>query len=350
MLVCRSKGIAVSNEVKLSNIAASVLENLSALTLQKTAGVGLANALANKPFIEKTIGELTGAGASADSAIVICAGPSLHRRHTARQIVEAGYSGLVVATDGALAYCLREGLVPHYVISLDPHSSRIIRWFGDPDLATRAADDYFERQDLDPALRMDAHRVNRELTAIVDRHASRVAAVLSTSVDPAVTTRVQQAGMPIYWWSPIYDDYDDPGSVTRAVFEATGVPSMVSGGNCGTAAWVFAGAVLGVPTVALTGMDLSYYGDTPYAETQYFHELRDIFGERYTDAFIRIENPYQRTEWYTDPTYWWYRQSFLELAAKAPFKTVNCTEGGILFGEGIEWAALQAFLASSAGK
>jgi len=74
-------------------------------------------------------------------------------------------------------------------------------------------------------------------------------------------------------------------------------------------------------------------------------ELREVLGEAAVDAYIRVENPHLGQTWYTDPTYYWYRQTFLELAAQSPATTYNCTEGGILFGESVRWASLDEFLA-----
>jgi len=109
------------------------------------------------------------------------------------------------------------------------------------------------------------------------------------------------------------------------------------GGNVGTLAWVFGGAVLRAKNVAIAGMDLGYHPETPLDRTQYFKELKEMFGDRYSDYYIYVDNPHLKQRWYTDPTYWWYRDSFLKLARSAPFKSYNCTEGGTLFGKGIHW-------------
>jgi hypothetical protein len=322
---------------------------MAAVTLQKTATIGLRHAKANLPYVRQTIAELNGAATGErEIAIVVSAGPSLHRRQTAARIKVADFGGVVVATDGALGHCLRAGLVPDFVVSVDPHPTRIVRWFGDPELEARPADDYFRRQDLDPHLTRDEAERNRELLDLVDRHGPRVKAVLSTSVAPSVTRRVAQAGMPMYWWNPIYDDYDAPDSLTREIFELTKVPCLVTGGNTGAAAWVFATAVLGCGEAALVGMDLGYHPETPITHTQYYAELRELLGDAAPDAYIRLENPYLGETWYTDPTYWWYRQAFLELAGQSQATTYNCTEGGILFGESVRWASLDEFLAGRA--
>lgn len=329
----------------MNPLTASELDVIASATYRKTADIGLRHAQLNQPLITRTIADLNPAAARGLSAIVVASGPSLHRTGAARRIREAGYRGTVVACDGALGYCLREGLVPDFVVSVDPHPTRIVRWFGDPELAARADDDYFRRQDLDPHLNRDEPARNQELLELVNRYGPRITALLSTSVSPAVSRRVAAAGMPIYWWNPMYDDYDDPSSVTRKIFELTGAPCLVTGGNCGTAAWVLAGAVLARREVAVVGMDLSYPPETPLERTQYYTTIRELLGERAEDGYIKMWNPHLQQAWYTDPTYYWYREGFLELARRAPCRTSNCTEGGILFGEGVAWERLGDFLA-----
>ena len=92
-------------------------------------------------------------------------------------------------------------------------------------------------------------------------------------------------------------------------------------------------------------MDFSYYWDTPYKNTQYYWDAVNLVGEANLDSiFIDIENPYLNKLFYTDPAYYWFKKAFLELAADADCITYNCTEGGILFGENINFAPLSTFL------
>jgi hypothetical protein len=330
----------------LSQLQQSIVDSLGELTLRKTAQIGLRHARDNRPHVVNGVDALSGLARERGSAIVIAAGPSLHRQSTIRRMLKHGYRGVVVATDGAMNHCLREGLVPDYVVSLDPHPTRIVRWFGDRELAARAEDQYFRRQELDPAFTRNELEVNRRAIELVDRHGPQMTAVLATSVSPTVTDRVREARMPVFWWNPMYDDPSIAGGVTRQARAIAPVPAMATGGNCGTAAWVFAGAILEAPTVVVVGMDLGYMPGTPVLNTQYSAELQDIFGEQFASAFINVPNPHTNETWFTDPTYWWYRQTFLQMAALAPFPTVNCTGGGILFGDGVEWQDLDRFLSS----
>jgi hypothetical protein len=332
----------------LGRVIAATLEEV---TLSKVRDVGLANARMNAERIrtgEDILALQRTRLMEGDTALVMGAGPSLHRTNVAGRLKASGFQGPIVATESAMAYCFRNGLVPDLIVTLDPHPERIVRLFGDPALTSErlAKDDYFRRQDLDPAFAEDELRFNRELYELVNAHGPRVFAAVASSASQAVVDRVYESGMMPYWWNPFYDDYDQPDSLTRRIYEMNGLPCVNAGGNVGTAAWVFAHAVLQKRRVGLVGIDLSYYADTPYQNTQYYYELRDLVGaDRLDEVFVRIHNPYVNADFYTDPTYLWYRDVFLQMAQTADCETVNCTEGGILFGEGVRFESLDRFLA-----
>lgn len=320
-----------------------IASRLEAATFERIAGVGLENAAVNTPKIVRSILALADVALGAgDSAVVVGAGPSLHRKDSLARLRKSGYAGTVVAVDGALGACLRAGVVPHVVVSVDPHRERIVRWFGDPAMTAAPADDYFRRQEMDPALAADELAANRALVDLVDAHGPRLRAAVATSAAPAVVARCEAAGIATYWWNPMYDDYDKPESLSRRLYEANGLPCLNGGGNVGTAAWVIAHAVLGKKRVALLGIDFSYPPGTPYARTQYYPELREMLGDAYEQAYVRTDNPYGET-WMCDPAYWWFRGVFLDMAREAPCRTINCTEGGILFGDPIEVSTIEEF-------
>lgn len=329
-----------------TSLSHNALDLVARATFKKTAEIGFRHAQENLPFMTRTILDLPKPGlAQGSSAIVMSAGPSLHRRETIRRVRDLDYRGTVVVADGALGACLRAGLVPDYVVTVDPHPTWIIRWFGDPDLKGRPDDDYFRRQDLDPALNTREHERNEELIALVNHHGPKIKVVIATCVSPNVTRRCLQAGMSLYWWNPICDDYDDPASHTRRLYELSGMPCMVTGGNCGAAAWIFAKAILTRDPVAVVGMDLGYAPGTPLSKTQYYHELIKVYPEdQLEQAYIQVHNPHLNETWYTDPTYYWYRQCFLDVVKQSGWTAYNCTEGGTLFGEGIEFMALDHFI------
>jgi hypothetical protein len=324
---------------------------LEAATFDRVADVGLANAERNRPRITRSVLELAetplGAG---ESALVVGAGPSLVRRRSLERLRESGWAGTIVATDGALGACLRAGVVPHVVVSVDPHPERIVRWFGDPRLTAPSTDDYFRRQEMDPAHRRDEIGANRALVDLVDAFGPKIKVAAATSAAPTVVERCEQAGMDLYWWNPMYDDYDRPGSISRRLWEMNHLPCLNGGGNVGTAAWVLTHAALGKTRVGLIGVDLGYAPGTPYAQTQYYPELLAMLGDRHREAFVHSKNPVTGEVWFADPAYHWFLEVFLEMAAEADCETYNCTEGGLLFGPGIRPAPLEAFLGTGSAR
>lgn len=321
---------------------------MAQLTADRVEGMALANARRNQPLIEsgQSIAALRnqtiGAG---DCAIVIAAGPSIKRHDPIRVIKDTGYDGVIVATESAMPYCLRNDVVPDLVVTADPHPSRIVRWFGDPRLGEGdLEDDYFRRQDMDETLARE-YEFNSRMLAIMDRHGKAIRLALATTSPQDVVERAHEIGMQIFWWNPMLDDPHVKGGRTRGLFASNRMPCVNAGGNVGTAAWMFSDAVLGKQHVALTGMDFSYYGDTQYRRTQYFHEAVDLVGEENLDSvFMHVYNPYTKSEFFTDPAYMWYREAFLELAKDADGKIYNCTQGGILFGDNITFVPLREFI------
>ena len=339
--------------IQSGGLGRQIASELEELTLEKVADEGFASAIANMASIacDRTVFDLQKSELmKGEDALVIAAGPSVHRFDTARLIKESGYKGVIVATESAMAWCLRHGIVPHLVVTLDPHPDRIVRWFGDPQLTEEglAQDDYFARQDMDPKFREDQLRFNRELMALINKHGPHIRIAVASSASPAVVRRIRQAGMTAYWWNPMYDDYDREDSLTRKIHAINNLPCVNAGGNVGSACWVFAHAVLGKRRVGLVGMDFGYYADTPFAQTQYYKEILGLVGpDRLEEVFVRVVNPHLGQEFYTDPAYLWYRDSFLEMAQQAECETYNCTGGGILFGPQIRWSTLAEFLSTA---
>lgn len=90
------------------------------------------NAERNAPLAEKTLADIPRPrGAKARRAVVVSAGPSLHRFDVLRRIRESGFDGSIVCIDGSLVKCLKNGVQPDYMVTLDPHPTRVVRWFGD---------------------------------------------------------------------------------------------------------------------------------------------------------------------------------------------------------------------------
>lgn len=327
-----------------------LVARMGEMTEHRIGTLAMENARANRAYfsrgnsIRALRDEKVGAG---NTALIIAAGPSLHRKDFAKQIKESGYDGAIITTDSGLMYCLRNGIVPDLVVTIDPHAKRIVRWFGDPDLTEECLrkDDYFARQDMDQAFANEL-AYNREVLSYINEHGPKVKLALSSVSSEPVVKRALETGMQVYWWNPMLDDPDQVADgKTQELYEMNGFPCINAGGNVGAACWMMAGEVLGKKHVAVIGMDFSYYEGTPAKATQYYDVAVKLLGEEGVEKmFIHTHNPYLDKWFFSDPAYYWYREIFLEMVREVDFKTYNCTEGGILFGEGVEFTPLASFL------
>lgn len=330
----------------MNELSASQLDEIAQATFRKTAAISLEHARRNQPYIKKTVLDIPVGAEDFPSAVVVSGGPSIKRNDPLQLVKKVGFDGAVVACDGALGYCLRSGVVPQYVLSVDPHPDRIVRWFGDTKLSKRQPDSYFRNQDLDERHVEDELRANEELIRLVNKHGRQMRAILATSVSPDIAERCLEAGMEIYWWNPIFDDYDAPDSLTRRLYDLNKAPCLVTGGNVGASSFSFAYAVLRKKVIGLLGMDFSYAPGTPLSKTQYYDVIKELYPDSPEQAYIQIFNPYLGDTWFTDPAYYWYRQSFLKLveAIDDDVAVHNCTEGGILFGQRVHFTPFEQFL------
>lgn len=335
------------------DLGLALLDQMNELTQLRMGDLCAKNATGNQVHFERgqSLGALRrlargGALGKCNDAVVIAAGPSVRRQNPATVLLDNGYDGLVIAADSATSYCLRAGLVPDLIVSVDPQPL-ILRWFGDPRLTREAVDgeDYFRRQDLDERfVGEDELKANEELLALVNEHGPGLRIALASTSSPVVVQRCLDAGMQVFFYNPMFDAPEN-GGTTAGLREQNGFPCVNAGGNVGTLSWMLAHAALGAERVALTGVDFGYYGDTPYERTQYYYAIKDLVPEGELHRFfMRIHNPHLGADFITDPAYRWYREAFLELAADASCETWNCTEGGILFGDPIQFRPLREFL------
>ena len=323
-------------------------DKISDIGLEWHKNVLIENTKNNLDKIEKGISAITiEDDAKKKSAIVVSAGPSLHYKDSLRVLSESNYEGSVIAIDGSLVKCLKAGIVPDYVLTLDPHPTRLVRWFGDPDiLSNLEGDDYFSRQDLDIDFRNDTVEKNSENIDLVNKYANKIKLIISTTAPNNVVRRVSDAGFDCFWWVPLVDNPSSCNSLTRKMYDICKLPAMNTGGNVGTAAWIFAKIFLKIKNVCVVGMDLGYQKSLPYKMTQTFYELRDILSvdEINSDYFPEYEYPNTGEKYYIDPTYYWYRCNLMSLIKNSGVEFYNCTEGGTLFGDGIKCLSLEKFI------
>ena len=282
-----------------------------------------------------------------NKAVVVSAGPSLHQRKSINILEKSDFKGVIITIDGAYVKCLKSGIIPDYVLTLDPHQKRVVRWFGDPNFEKNLeGDDYFERQDLDIAFRNNSIQENLNNISLVNQNGAGAKLIICSVAPINVVERTDSVGFDKYWWAPLVDNPDQPDSLTRELVEATKLPAMNTGGTVGTAAWVFALTTLKVPKIAVVGMDLGYYfADTSHLQTQSYYILKNLVGEKNMHEYYpEFVYPATGERFYTDPTYYWYRNNMLALLSSSGSTVYNCTGGGSLIGTGVECLEIEEFI------
>jgi hypothetical protein len=264
------------------------------------------------------------------SAIVVGRGPSLfkkgHLPMLAKAIEEGQYTGKVIASDGGLIPCLEAHVIPDVVVTVDG-APIIKKWFDHP---------------------------------LVKEYGSQMAWIVSITVSHEVYQLGINSGLKAYWFNPMFDDWRQNESWTRLqrLLSRTskymrGIPAANAGGNAGACAWVMAMNLLHCAPVALIGIDLGYPEGTPLQDTHYYDRiLREAKGNVsiIKEAYPEFYHPVFKEKAYVDLVFYHYRQAFLSMQQSNPlwFKryggTINCTEGGTLFGQGITCMKFERFL------
>ena len=254
-----------------------------------------------------------------NSAVVIGGGPSVEKNNHLKILSNSNYNGAIVCTDRMLIPCLKNGITPKkfpkfYVLSIEPK-----------DVTVKLYDD-----------------------KIIKKYSKGISAVLSTCIKHEVVELCKKNGLKIFWFHPLIDDFRKLESVNKIMNMMSksdknpkGFPGMQTGGNVGVFAWIFSWAILGCSPVALIGLDLGHDINIPLEKTRHYNEYLRIFKNNKSDAskhFKRIKNTDLQIEVLSDPIFDFYREAFLDLVTRSPKWgiTINCTEGGSLFGKGIK--------------
>lgn len=340
------------DDIAISSSFSDLTDQITSIGLEWHADVIIRNSISNKSYIKKSIKDVPRPkNIKSLSAIVISAGPSLYKNRILERIKDCGYQGTVIAIDGSYVRCIKAGIVADYTLTLDPHPTRLVRWFGDPNLEENLeGDDYFSRQDLDIAFRNNSILENKRNIDLVNTYGKGAKLIICSSAPCNVVNRINEVGFDPYWWAPLVDDPIKSESITRRIVQETGLPAMNTGGTVGTAAWVFALSVLNIPRIAVVGMDLGYYkSDTSYFQTQTYHSLKERVGqENLEDYFPEFVYPPTGEIFYTDPTYYWYRKNLLDLLSASKSTLYNCTGGGTLYGSGVKCLEIEDFCSEEA--
>jgi len=322
----------------------SLVDQITSIGLEWHKNEIVRNSQINANQIDKTIDDLP--DTLTDKSIIISAGPSLHFSDALSKIGKSSFQGKIICIDGSYIKCLKAGIIPDYVVTLDPHPTRMVRWFGDPEFIENSEkDDYFSRQDLDIDFRNESIVENLKNIELVNLYAHLSKLIISVTAPTNLVNRAKAAGFDMYWWTPLVDDPDSTHSLTREMYLQTKAPALNTGGNVGTAAWLFAKFFLAIKNIAVVGMDLGYRMDLPKEKTQTFQELKEILGDEPGDEFFPvIFNPHTSENYYIDPTYNWYLKGLLEILEKTNTRLTNCSGAGNLFGDRVDWVDLDVFL------
>lgn len=260
------------------------------------------------------------------SAIVVGRGPSLFKNKHCELLAKSNYSGLIVTSDGGLIPLLEAGVVPDVIVTVDG-ATIIKKYFDHP---------------------------------LVKRHGSAMKLILTVTASHEVYLTAKEAGIQIYWFNPIFDDWRANESWTRlqVLMSRTdkydrGVPRIQAGGNAGACAWIVAMSVFKRSPVALIGIDFGYPEGTKLENTQYYSNvLRISKGDPsiIKKAYPQFYHPIWQARAYCDLVFYHYRQAFLELQESTELwyrlygGTINCTEGGTLWGNDIKCMRFEEFL------
>jgi len=249
-----------------------------------------------------------------------------HLEMLSAAIKDGSYTGMVVCSDGGFIPTLEAGIVPDAVVTVD--GAPIIKKYFDPPL--------------------------------VKEHGSKIAWILSVTADHGVYLTGKNAGLKVFWFNPMFDDWRQNESWTkiqrlmsRTEQHPLGVPVANAGGNSGACAWIMAMDLFKRAPVALIGIDFGYPEDTKLEDTQYYSAVLNeakgdvgIIKKTYKEFF----HPTFKTKAYVDLVFYHYRQAFIEMQQEVAIwykmygGTINCTEGGTLFGNGITCMKFSEFL------
>lgn len=259
------------------------------------------------------------------SAIVIGRGPSLIKNNHLELLAKSDYRGKIICSDGVLPLVLKSGINPEeyedfFVITIDSQDHQ---------------KKFYENE-------------------IVIKNGYKIKGIFSTTISPEVYHAAKKAKIEVYWIHTLVD-YDKgnssfnyiSGIMTKSKNHKKGLPAIQTGGNAGTSSWVIAWSILKCSTVCLIGIDMGYPLDMKFEEG-IDHKFPKVIAE--TEAFKKaypiIYNPEFKCECRQDPVFQYYSNALKEFIKKTSnkVKTINATEGGTLFGDGIECTTFRNFL------
>uniref|UniRef100_A0A6M3K5X2 6-hydroxymethylpterin diphosphokinase MptE-like domain-containing protein n=1 Tax=viral metagenome TaxID=1070528 RepID=A0A6M3K5X2_9ZZZZ len=267
-------------------------------------------------------------------AIVIGRGPSVFKHKHIKMLSEAvhsgEYTGYICATDGVLIECLKYDLIPDLTLTVDG-SPIIKKWFDHP---------------------------------LVKEHAKKLKLIFLTTVNHQVYQIVRNFGCKVYWAMALWDNWTEETSFTKITrlmatvnSGETPIPAIQTGGNAGTCIWAMTIDILKAAPTCLIGYDMGYPEGTKLEETPYFSGVMLASKEQnipiancISQVFEKFYHPVFKTYAHADLVFQNYRKSLLQMQNQTyPWYrlhggTINCSEGGTLYGENITCMKFERFL------
>ena len=195
----------------MSNFFKKIQKNLSSITSKSIKKIAFENARKNLKFLKK--------GKSivyiknyrfkkkTSNALIVSGGPSLREINHINLIKKNQKKIIIISTDGSLFFLLENNIIPDLIVSLDPHPTRIIRWFGDEKLNKKKLkeDNYFRSQDIDIKFKNEV-KVNQQILSLTKKNGAKFNIALCTSAPINVTKRLLKIKSKIFWWNPFLDN------------------------------------------------------------------------------------------------------------------------------------------------
>jgi hypothetical protein len=258
------------------------------------------------------------------SAIVIGRGPSIKKNKHLEFLANSNFKGTIICCDGILISALKAGITPDkferfFVVTIDTQDRQKV-CYDDP---------------------------------IVKKYGSKINAILSSTISPETLNIVKNSGLKIFWIHTLVD-YNKgknsfnyiSGVMSRMKNQKLGLPAIQTGGNVGTSAWIIAWAILKKSHVGIIGMDHGYYSKDRSDDDHIFPDDVDQKSEAFKKAYPIVYNSQYNCEVQQDPIFQYYSNALKEFIKRVSekVKTINATEGGAIFGDGINCDSLENFI------
>jgi len=260
------------------------------------------------------------------SAIVIGRGPSLKKKKHLELLANSNYEGSIICSDGSLSTVLESGITPDkfknfYVVTIDPYPY---------------AAKFYDNE-------------------IVKKYGSKINGIFTTIVNPNTVNYARKAGIKIHWIHSLFDFHEGKKSfnqisaaMVRAKNHTDGLPALQTGGNVGTSAWFVSWKILQCNVVTLIGINHAWEEDDPLEkiishgrtlDSERKHEKINfnVNSPSFNKLFKKVYNPDFDCTGIVDPLFQFYSSALIEFISRSPLwlKTINSTEGGVIFGDRI---------------